>query len=225
MENMQGGTPQPPVAPVAAPKVPKKLVIAGAVVVGLIVLGSIGNMIMGKVASFATRKAIEAGTGVKIDESGAVTKVTTDKGVMEVKQDGEGAGKMTFTGEDGKTAEFQFSEGGDAKLPTGFPSDFPVIDGAKVGASWAAEEGIGKSFTVQWSVPGSVSDAKAFYAAELVKKGWRVTATTEMEGSVSIMFERGEEGSDAGKDGGWVAISSEEGKTSVSLILGLTSQQ
>lgn len=225
MENMQGAAPQPPAAPQApAPKVPKSVIIAAVVVVGLGVLGGIGSMIAGKVASFATRKAIEAGTGVKIDEKGDVTKVTTKEGTMEVRQDGEGAGKMTFTGEDGKTAEFQFSEGGDAKLPTGFPSDFPVMSGAKVGASWAAEEGGSKGYTVQWTVSGSVADAKAFYAAELVKKGWRVTATTEIEGTVSLVFERGEENAER-KDGGWLAISAEDGKTNVSLVLSLQGAQ
>lgn len=225
MENMQGAAPQPASAPQGpGPKIPKSVIIAGAVVVGLAVLGGIGSMIAGKMASVATRAAIEAGTGVKVDEKGGVTQVTTEDGTMEVKQDADGTGKVTFTGKDGKTAEYEFSEGGTASLPTGFPSDFPVAAGAKVEASWAAEEGGGKGFTVQWSVPGTVAEARAFYAAELVKSGWRVTATTEIEGSVSIVFERGEEGSQERKDGGWLAISSEEGKTKVALILGLYAQ-
>lgn len=213
----QPGMPAPQ-AP--GPKLPKGAVIGIAAVVGLAVLGGIGKMVADKVAGYATRAAIESATGVKVDEKGDVTSIKTDEGTVQVRQEGEGAGTMTFTGADGKTAEFQFSEGGDAKLPAGFPSDFPVMAGAKTTASWAANDGDTTAFTVGWDLAGSVADAKAFYQSELVKAGWRITATTEIEGSVSFVIERGPEDAE-NKDGGWLALTSEEGKTKAALTLGI----
>jgi hypothetical protein len=210
-----GAAPQP-----AAPKLPKGAVIGIAVVVGLVVLGGIGKMVADKVAGYATRAAIEKATGVKVDEKGDVTSIKTDEGTVQVKQDGEGSGTMTFTGEDGETAQFEFSEGGNAKLPAGFPSDFPVMAGAAATASWAAKDGDTTAYTVAWNLPGTVADAKAYYQAELVKAGWRITATTEAEGSVAFVIERGPEDA-ADKDGGWLSLTSEDGSTKAALTLGI----
>lgn len=216
---------QPGAAPqAAAPKLPKGAVIGIVAVVGLVVVGGIGKMVADKVAGYATRAAIESATGVKVDEKGGVTSIKTDEGTVQVTEQGEGTGKMTFTGADGKVSEFQFSEGGDAELPTGFPADFPVMAGAKSTGSWAANDGDMTAFTVSWDLAGSVADAKAFYQAELVKTGWRITATTEVEGSVSFVFERGPEDSEK-KDGGWLVLSSEDGVTKAAMTLGIKAKQ
>ncbi len=203
-------------------KLPKGAVIGAIAVVALLVVGGIGKFVVGKMASFATRKAIEAGTGVSIDDKGNVTKVKTDSGTVEVKNTGEGSGTMTVTGKDGQTAQYQFA-GGDGKevsLPSTFPTDFPVVAGAKATGSYAATEGATQGFTISWDVPGSVADVKDFYAKELVAKGWRITATTEIEGTVTLVFERGPEDA-AKKDGGWLSVSTEDGKTKVALILSI----
>lgn len=212
---------QPGAAPqTAAPKLPKGAIIGVAVVVGLVVLGGIGKMVANKMAGYATRAALESATGVKVDEKGDVTSIKTKDGQVQVTDQGDGAGTMKFTDAEGKVSEFQFSEGGDAKLPTGFPTDFPVMAGAKTTGSWAANDGDMTAFTVGWDLPGSVADAKAFYQAELVKAGWRITATTEVEGSVSFVFERGPEDADK-KDGGWLALTQEDGVTKAAITLGI----
>lgn len=245
MDTMQGGAPQQsgaPTPPTGGPqlpdlskipglnripglsggKAPKGIVLAAIAVVGLLVLGGIGKLVVGKMASFATRKAIEAGTGVSIDDKGEVTKVKTDQGTVEVKKSGENAGTMTVTGKDGQTAQYQFA-GGDGKtvaLPTSFPSDFPVFAGAAATGSFASTDGGSQSFTVSWDASASVADVKDFYAKELVAKGWRITATTEIEGTVTLVFERGPEDAPK-KDGGWISVSTEDGKTKIALILAI----
>lgn len=220
MDPMQqpGDAPQPQMP--AAPKLPKGAVIGIVAVVGIAVVGGVGSMIMNKMAGYATRKAIESATGVKVDEKGGVTSIKTDEGTVQVTEQGEGTGTMKFTGADGKTAEFQFSEGGDAKLPAGFPGDFPIMSGAKTTASWAANDGDMTAFTVGWELSGSVADAKAFYQAELAKAGWRITATSEVEGSVWLVFERGPEDAEK-KDGGSLAITQEDGMTKAMVTLGV----
>jgi hypothetical protein len=206
-------------------KAPKGAVVAVIAVVGLLVIGGIGKMIVGKMASFAARKAIEAGTGVSIDAKGDVTRVKTGEGVLEVKKSGEGAGTMTVTGKDGQTSQVQFA-GGDGKavaLPSAFPSDFPLLSGAQPTGSFAATEGTTQTFTVSWDSSGSIADAKDFYSKELVAKGWRITGTSEIEGSVMLVFERGPADAEK-KDGGWISISTEEGKTKITTMLSINSK-
>lgn len=245
MDTMQGGAPQQPGTPtpssggpqlpdlskipglnkipgLSGGKTPKGAVIAVVAVVVLLVVGGIGKLIIGKMASFATRKAIEAGTGVSIDDKGEVTKVKTDQGTVEVKKSGDNAGTMTVTGKDGQTAQYQFS-GGDGKavsLPTSFPTDFPVVAGATATGSFASTDGAVQTFTISWDTAGSVADVKDFYSKELVAKGWRITSTSEIDGSVTLIFERGPEDA-AKKDGGWVSVSTEDGKTKIALFLSI----
>ncbi|HSD12582.1 MAG TPA: hypothetical protein VLC10_03415, partial [Patescibacteria group bacterium] len=149
----------------------------------------------------------------------------TDQGTVEVKNAGEGSGTMTVTGKDGQTAQYQFA-GGDGKavsLPTSFPSDFPVAAGATATGSFASTEGGAQSFTISWDVPGTVAEVKDFYNKELVAKGWRITATSEIEGTATLVFERGPQDAPR-KDGGWISVSTEDGKTKVALILALNQQ-
>lgn len=227
MDPMQSGAPSGmPQMPAGMPKLPVKLpkgaVIGVAAVVGLGALGLVGKMIVGKMADVAVRTGIEATTGVKVDDKGEVSKVTTKDGTMVVQKGAEGAGTVTFTDKEGKTAQYQYSgdAGGTATLPQGFPSDFPTPPGATLASSFGAVADGQQSFTVSWTTEKSVADVRAAMEQGLKAQGWRITATTEVEGAVTLVFERGPEDA-AKKDSGYLAIAPENGKTTVSLVLGL----
>jgi len=69
-----------------------------------------------------------------------------------------------------------------------------------------------------------VSDMKAYFEQELKAKGWRVTGVSDIQGAVSMVFERGPEDAEK-KDGGWLAMSTEDGKTMIALVLALAVKQ
>jgi len=226
---MDGASQQtpPPAAPRSAmPKLPKGAVIAGAAVVGLLVVGGIGKMIVGKMTQVAVKTAFEAGTGVKVDEKGGgVTQVTTKDGTMQVKQGADGSATTTITDKDGKTAEYTVSGDGEgaATMPRDFPGDFPLPSGATLDSSGSITAEGQQTFTLAWSTSASVADTRAYFENELKAKGWRITATTEVEGSVSIVFERGPADAEK-KDGGYLAITTEEGKTKIVMWLTVAKQ-
>lgn len=222
-----GGAPQPSAPPQSSmPKLPKGAVIAGAAVVGLLVVGGIGKMIVGKMTQIAVKTAVEAGTGVKVDEKGGVTQVTTKDGTMQVKTAADGSATTTLTDKDGKTSEYTASgEGsGEAKVPSGFPGDFPMPSGATLESSASMTAEGQQTFTLAWSTSASVADVRAYFENELKAKGWRITATTEVEGSVSIVFERGPADAEK-KDGGYLAITTEDGKTKIAMWLTVAIKQ
>ena len=103
-----------------------------------------------KVAEKAAESAVEKATGVKVDAD---------------------EDKVTFTDEDGSTAELS-SEGGD--YPSGFPEDFPRYEGAKIeGALKNAQNGK-EAFTVTFTTPDATADVFAWYLEEVAAEGWTV---------------------------------------------------
>ncbi|HTM68089.1 MAG TPA: hypothetical protein VL426_02215 [Candidatus Binatia bacterium] len=233
MDPMQSGAPSGmPQMPAGMPKLPVKLpkgaIIGIAAVVGLGAVGLVGKMIVNKAANVAVRGAIEAGTGVKVDDKGDVSKITTKDGTVEVKGGTEGSGKVTFTDKDGKTSQYEYSGSGDAggtaTLPKDFPGDFPTPPGATLTSSSSVTADGQHTFTLSWTTTASVSDTRAFFEKELAAKDWRITATSEVEGSVTIVFERGAADAQV-KDTGYATIATQDGKTVVTLLLGLAVKQ
>jgi hypothetical protein len=227
------GTPQMPTGTPGLPKLPglnkipgmnkmPKGAVGGVIaVVVLLIVGGIAKVVIGNMASFATRKAIEAGTGVSVDSQGQVTKIKDKDGnTVEVKPNGDNGGTYTYTGKNGEQTTMQVSGGnGTATLPKNFPSDFPVVADGTVTSSLSTNTSEdGTAYSVTWTTTQEVSAVNDFFQKTLVEKGWRITSSAEINGSYIIAFERGPEDAPK-KDGGQIIISTEEGKTSVGLTL------
>jgi hypothetical protein len=102
-------------------------------------------------------------------------------------------------------------------MPSGIPSDMPVLKGATL-VSASADDGAGE-YVLTWAVPASASaEAARTYAVLLESKGWSVTSTTDNPGSTVLVFER-----DAAKGGGrgWVAFVGDAPDLSATLTLSL----
>jgi hypothetical protein len=174
---MQAPAEQPsrPAGGPGLPKPNKKLItiIVGAVL-GVSVLGWVGNLVVGKVVGFGMKKAIEAGTGVKVDEKGGVVSFKGKDGA-EIRYDVNGdSGTVTVTDEKGQTSKVESASGEAAKtLPSSFPSDFPVMPGMKLDSttSWSSPDQ-GVAYGIVWSTSDKTDKITQYYRAELEKSGW-----------------------------------------------------
>ena len=158
----------------------KKLIIIAAAVIGLAVIGGIGRMIMSRVVNFGVRSAIQAGTGVKIDEKGNAVSFQGKNGEQVQYNVNGNSGTVTYKGENGETGKVEVQGSGEAKhLPTDFPADFPVMSGLAIDTTYAqSTPGQGSTFMITWTGVAKPDDATGYYRTELEKAGW--TKTTEM---------------------------------------------
>jgi len=78
-----------------------------------------------------------------------------------------------------KNNDTQSSEKGNAGLPEGFPSDFPIYPGGKISASSKTDG----TYTVSFDTDDSKSKVEAYYSANLASNGW-----TSGEGTSSNDF-------------------------------------
>ncbi len=78
-----------------------------------------------------------------------------------------------------KNNDTQSSEKGNAGLPEGFPSDFPIYPGGKISASSKTDG----TYTVSFDTDDSKSKVEAYYKANLASNGW-----TSGEGTSSNDF-------------------------------------
>lgn len=138
----------------------KKNVTVGAVVIGVIVLGLIGNAFSKSASENAAERAIEAATGgrVDIDSDGDEVTVKTDQG--------------TYTTTD--------------KLPSDFPSDVPVYAGAKILGSVASAGASEGGYFVTMETSASLNDVIAWYRNEVKGKGWTVVTDANINGSLML---------------------------------------
>jgi len=176
--NMMSAPAEQPSQPAGGPGLPKlnkKLItiIVGAVL-GLSVLGWIGNLVVGKVVGFGMKKAIEAGTGVKVDEKGGVVSLKGKDGA-EIRYDVNGdSGTVTFKDEKGQTGKIEAAGSGAAKaLPQDFPSDFPVMPGMQLDSTWSLsqpDQGIAHAIT--WKTSDKTDRIMQYYRGELERSGW-----------------------------------------------------
>jgi hypothetical protein len=97
----------------------------------------------------AVKSGVENATGVKTDGNGGVT----------INKDGK---EVTING------------GGASKLPSGFPSDFPMVDPLTIAAGASATSNGEQTFTVTGSTTKSFDETKTFYADKLKAAGWTV---------------------------------------------------
>ncbi len=207
-----------------APKSPKKLVIIiVAAVIGVSVLGAVGNYIMGKVVGFGARKAFEAGTGVKVDEQGGRVTFTGQDGTQVQYSGDEDSGTVTYKTETGEVGRIESQTGEGAKsLPKDFPSDFPLLSGAVLTSTWsmaAAEQG--QNFNLVWTTDKSPEDVTAFFEGALPGQGWTRNMSSIFEDTTLLNFERSF-GTDGGKDNAMFSVSkNDDGATEFSLTLTL----
>lgn len=125
---------------------------------------------------------------------------------VEVGNKGE---KVTVKTEEG---EISFEERGE--LPDNFPKDFPVYPKSKLVGTWSADGEDIKGLSLVWETDDSVEEVSGYYNRELEASGWKVTFSTKAEGSVALSFEKD-------KNSGFVGITTEDGKTIISVTLGV----
>lgn len=202
----------------------KTLIIVVAIVVGLSVLGWVGSMVVGGLLSFGMKKAIEAQTGVKIDERGGTVSFQGKDGKGTVSFDGgSDTGVVKVTDEQGRVTTITGDSGTDGaikKLPAAFPADFPVYSGAAIDSTFSSESAEGSTFMVSWKSADAREKAVEFYKSALKSSGWNVTTTTESGTDAMIIFERASQ-DPSKKDGGWVTVSLSDGTTQISVSLTL----
>jgi hypothetical protein len=100
-------------------------------------------------ADNATKTAVEAAAGVKVDQSGD---------------------NVTVTGNDGSTTTVGKT------LPAGMPSDFPVYPGTVItGNKSTTSEGTSWSYSMETA--DSVQKVSDWFKAELGKAGWTIGST------------------------------------------------
>jgi hypothetical protein len=97
----------------------------------------------------AAKSAVEAATGVKVDQSG---------------------GNVTVTGPDGSSTTVGQS------LPAGMPTDFPVYAG-KVITSGKSTTSEGTSYSYSMETADGVQAVSDWYKAEFEKGGWKIDNT------------------------------------------------
>jgi len=191
---------QPAVPPAAPPTPPpvkpnnKLLIAIIAGVVGLSFLGWLGSFVMGKVASFGVRKAIEAGTGMKIDEQGkAVSFKGKDGSEMKIDTNAQGGSTVTYKNENGETGVIETQTGDTAKpkeLPKSFPADIPVMPGMVLTDTYSASQGTTSSFVMKWTTKTSLEQTVAYYTDAVPKNGWTSASTMDTGEAQYLSFEK-----------------------------------
>lgn len=191
----------------------KILIIILAVVLGLGALSMIASFVVAGVVGFGIKKAIESGTGIKIDENGG--KLTfSGKDGESLKITNEGT--FTFTDNEGNTATINTET---EKLPANFTKEFPVHGSmtAVGGSVMLAPQG--NLHTANWSSTASVPELDAWYRSQLPLNGWEVN--TEIGGNTEqgsiISFTRGE--GDAQEGGQITILIDDDGNTAVHVLL------
>lgn len=154
------------------------------VVIGLAVMLAVAAAGCGALGGQAAKEAVERGTGVKVDEGGKKVTIKTDKGTVE-------------------------AEGGEGKLPSDFPSKFPVYQGATVKSGAKTSTPDATMFTVTWEVAGAAAQVVEFYKKALPDNGYKVESTMESAGTTGFVL----------KDSSAVSIREQSGKTEIVVVL------
>jgi len=171
------------------PKILIILAILGVVVVSLVIfLRIMGQSLVNKLGNtFLNRFFVKDGQ-VKVSDGGK---------------------KITYSGKEG-----EFSFGTEGNLPEGFPADFPLYPGAKIGSSWNANAENNKGYSLILETLDKPAEVDKYYKEELVKKGWKITSQFTDQTSFTYTFEKE-------SLNGLVGIAvGEEGKTAISVTIG-----
>jgi hypothetical protein len=119
--------------------------------------------------------------------------------------------EVTYKSDEGT---FSLTEGG--KLPSEFPTDFPIYSNATIKNSWSAEGNQTQGVSVVWETADSVDTVVGFFDEQLPKGEWKIVNTFKDDNSTTITFEKD-------KVNGFVGITKgENDKTTISVSLGVT---
>ena len=189
---------------------PKWAIVLIVVVLGLGLLGAVAATLLGGIAAYGVKKAMEK-NGVQIDQRSGTYTVNTNDGKMNYQRNPDGSVNATFQDTNGATSTY--SQGAGAMAD--FPSDFPVFTGATVTSSMKTQESGKNMHIVTWSTGAPVADVKAYYVPALEAKGWKITTNSDINDTSYIAFSR-----PTGDDGGTVQITRvDEGTTSINVTL------
>jgi len=126
--------------------------------------------------------------------------------------DADGGGTITVTGEEGDT--YQYSAGDSVALPDSWPTDVPVIDGAKLSYAGSSNPADGEAATmVSLTVSKSLAEVSAYYKEALADNGWTVESTVDM--GTTMMLAATKEEREVG-----LYIVGEKGDTAVTITIG-----
>lgn len=78
--------------------------------------------------------------------------------------------------------------GEQVSLPSGFPTDVYVVDGTIKSAVTTVA---GQAYILSIQTTKTVSEVKSLYETELVADGWTITANATIEGSASLLADKG----------------------------------
>jgi hypothetical protein len=168
-----------PITPAKSPRKSNTTLIIVLIVIGILVLGSVGGCLACRFcASKAVKEGVEQATGLEVDEEG---------------------GKISVKGEGG---EFEAQQG---ELPEGFSDLIPIYDGASVESGSSVTNDEGKIYSVSLKTSDSYDKVVNFYKSELPKDGWTPenTSETSVNGEKATTFTFSEAKS---KGSGWITV-------------------
>ncbi len=161
------------------------------VVIGILI-GLIGQAIFSKIGLNFMKKGIEQKTGISMDAAG-----------------------KSMTIKDSKTGA-EVNIGGEGKIPSGFPKDFPLYPGAKIeGNISGAENQAGKGFWLMLSTTDDAAKVSAYYETNLPKNGWTVGSTMNIGPSSTWEITKG-------NMGGAVIVGSDDKTKGTSIVISLS---
>jgi hypothetical protein len=124
---------------------------------------------------------------------------------------GGGGGKeVTLPGDGGNV---KITTGGE--LPSDFPNDFPIFNGANLTGTVAGEQEGKTGYVATWETDASTQEVTDFYKGALDKDPWKTAGVFTTSGGALISFTR----ADNENFGGAVTISG-NGKTQVAVFVG-----
>lgn len=211
------------------PKINKKLItiIVGAVL-GVSILGAVGNYIFGKVVGFGVKKAIEAGTGVRVDERGGAVTVRGKDGAevrWDVNTNGN-SGTVTFQDEQGRTGRIEAAGSGEAtSLPSDFPSDFPVMPGMTLDSVYTQSiTGEGAGFVIGWKTGAGSDQISQYYIREMTDRGWTKSAEQTANNQTMLFFQKVVDQEKGLSDTATITIDQQAEGTTVGLVLSVSAR-
>jgi hypothetical protein len=125
---------------------------------------------------------------------------------------GGGGKSTTVKGPNGQSVKV--TSGG--KLPSDFPSDFPVYPGADYqGGAQTTQQGV-NGFYATWQTGDSVDKVKSYYEGQFSSGPWKTTASVNTGGANSLAVQRKDDANSVG----YVTITEVSGKTQIGVIVG-----
>lgn len=125
---------------------------------------------------------------------------------------GGGSNTKTFKGPDGQ----EIKVSGSKSLPSDFPSDFPVYDGADYqGGVQSTQQGV-TGFYATWQTGDSVDKVQQWYTDKFKDGTWKSTTTVNSGDGHYIAVQNKD---DASREG-FVSISTSDNKTTIGVLVG-----